>query len=135
MAKRVSKDAVDPKSRHKGNLETEALLESKGVNYTSIRPVYIYGPLNYNLVKEWFFHKLKAGRPISNHKPGLQVTQFGHVKDLATAFIKVLGNQKASKQVYNILGERYVSFDGSARACAKVNFVIIFEVLIEKFIT
>ncbi|MFS7919650.1 hypothetical protein Hanom_Chr03g00215181 [Helianthus anomalus] len=50
-------DAVDPKSRHKGNLETEALLESKGVNYTSIRPVYIYGPLNYNLVEEWFFHR------------------------------------------------------------------------------
>ncbi|KAF5790467.1 putative NAD(P)-binding domain, NAD(P)-binding domain superfamily [Helianthus annuus] len=43
--------AVDPQSRHKGKLETEALLESKGVNYTSIRPVYIYGPLNYNRVE------------------------------------------------------------------------------------
>ncbi|XP_022033925.1 chloroplast stem-loop binding protein of 41 kDa b, chloroplastic isoform X1 [Helianthus annuus] len=57
-------DAVDPKSRHKGNLETEILLESKGVNYTSIRPVYIYGPLDYNPVEEWIFHRLKAGRPI-----------------------------------------------------------------------
>ncbi|XP_035843911.1 chloroplast stem-loop binding protein of 41 kDa b, chloroplastic-like [Helianthus annuus] len=112
-------DAVDPKSRHKGNLETEALLESKGVNYTSIRPVYIYGPLNYNPVEEWFFHRLKAGRPIPILKSGLQVTQLGHVKDLATTFIKVLENEKASKQVYNILGDRYVTFDGLARACAK----------------
>ena len=36
-------DAVDPKSRHKGKLDTEALLAASGVNYTSVRPVYIYG--------------------------------------------------------------------------------------------
>uniref|UniRef100_A0ACD6AA12 Uncharacterized protein n=1 Tax=Avena sativa TaxID=4498 RepID=A0ACD6AA12_AVESA len=112
-------DAVDPKSRHKGKLETESLLETSGVNWTSIRPVYIYGPLNYNPVEEWFFHRLKAGRPIPIPGAGNQVTQLGHVKDLAEAFIKVLGNSKASKQVYNISGAKYVTFDGLARACAK----------------
>uniref|UniRef100_A0A453JLS7 NAD-dependent epimerase/dehydratase domain-containing protein n=1 Tax=Aegilops tauschii subsp. strangulata TaxID=200361 RepID=A0A453JLS7_AEGTS len=112
-------DAVDPKSRHKGKLETESLLETSGVNWTSIRPVYIYGPLNYNPVEEWFFHRLKAGRPIPIPNAGNQITQLGHVKDLATAFIKVLGNPKASKQVYNISGSKYVTFDGLARACAK----------------
>ncbi|KAF7063308.1 hypothetical protein CFC21_069834 [Triticum aestivum] len=112
-------DAVDPKSRHKGKLETESLLETSGVNWTSIRPVYIYGPLNYNPVEEWFFHRLKAGRPIPIPNAGNQITQLGHVKDLATAFIKVLDNPKASKQVYNISGSKYVTFDGLARACAK----------------
>lgn len=73
-------DAVDPKSRHKGKLETESLLESRGVNWTSIRPVYIYGPLNYNPVEEWFFHRLKAGRPIPVPNSGVQITQLGHVK-------------------------------------------------------
>ncbi|KAL5582631.1 hypothetical protein UlMin_015073 [Ulmus minor] len=112
-------DAVDPKSRHKGKLETESLLESRDVNWTSIRPVYIYGPLNYNPVEEWFFHRLKAGRPIPIPNSGNQITQLGHVKDLATAFIQVLGNEKASKQVFNISGEKYVTFDGLAKACAK----------------
>ncbi|KAJ7977840.1 Chloroplast stem-loop binding protein of 41 kDa b, chloroplastic [Quillaja saponaria] len=112
-------DAVDPKSRHKGKLETESLLESRDVNWTSIRPVYIYGPLNYNPVEEWFFHRLKAGRPIPVPNSGIQITQLGHVKDLATAFIQVLGNEKASKQVFNISGEKYVTFDGLAKACAK----------------
>ncbi|KAI4349885.1 hypothetical protein L6164_010428 [Bauhinia variegata] len=112
-------DAVDPKSRHKGKLETESLLESKGVNWTSLRPVYIYGPLNYNPVEEWFFHRLKAGRPIPVPNSGIQITQLGHVKDLAKAFVLVLGNDKASKQVFNISGEKYVTFDGLARACAK----------------
>ncbi|RWV79723.1 hypothetical protein GW17_00059097 [Ensete ventricosum] len=73
-------DAVDPKSRHKGKLETESLLDSRGVNWTSIRPVYIYGPLNYNPVEEWFFHRLKAGRPIPIPSSGVQITQLGHVK-------------------------------------------------------
>ncbi|KAG6408610.1 hypothetical protein SASPL_131628 [Salvia splendens] len=109
-------DAVDPKSRHKGKLETESLLASRDVNWTSIRPVYIYGPLN---VEEWFFHRLKAGRPIPVPNSGIQITQLGHVKDLATAFIKVLGNPNASKEVFNISGDKYVTFDGLARACAK----------------
>ncbi|XP_057493447.1 chloroplast stem-loop binding protein of 41 kDa b, chloroplastic [Actinidia eriantha] len=112
-------DAVDPKSRHKGKLETESLLESKDVNWTSIRPVYIYGPLNYNPVEEWFFHRLKAGRSIPIPSSGIQITQLGHVKDLAKAFVQVLCNEKASKQVFNISGEKYVTFDGLARACAK----------------
>lgn len=42
------------------------------------------------------------------------------MQDLATAFIKVLGNEKASKEVFNISGEKYVTFDGLAKACAKV---------------
>ncbi|KAK8712430.1 hypothetical protein V6N13_147670 [Hibiscus sabdariffa] len=112
-------DAVDPKSRHKGKLNTESLLEKSGVNWTSLRPVYIYGPLNYNPVEEWFFHRLKAGRPIPIPNSGVQITQLGHVKDLATAFVRVLGNEKASKQVFNISGDKYVTFDGLAKACAK----------------
>ncbi|KAK1293754.1 hypothetical protein QJS10_CPB17g00954 [Acorus calamus] len=112
-------DAVDPKSRHKGKLETESLLASRGVNWTSVRPVYIYGPLNYNPVEEWFFHRLKAGRPIPIPNAGNQITQLGHVKDLARAFVTVLGNAKASKQVFNISGAKYVTFDGLAKACAK----------------
>ncbi|KAI5013433.1 hypothetical protein ZWY2020_034545 [Hordeum vulgare] len=85
-------DAVDRKSRHKGKLETQSLLETSG---------------------------LKAGRPIPIPNAGNQITQLGHVKDLATAFIKVLGNPKASKQVYNISGSKHVTFDGIARACKK----------------
>lgn len=112
-------DAVDPKSRHKGKLDTESLLQTRGVNWTALRPVYIYGPLNYNPVEEWFFHRLKDGRPIPIPGSGIQITSLGHVKDLATAFLCVLGNDVASGQVYNITGEKYVTFDGLARACAK----------------
>ncbi len=36
-----------------------------------------------------------------------QVTQLGHVKDLATAFVKCLGNKKAYNQIYNVAGAWY----------------------------
>lgn len=41
-------------------------------------------------------------------------------QDLARAFVLVLGNEKASKQVFNISGDKYITFDGLAKACAKV---------------
>ena len=64
-------------------------------------------------------HRIAAGRPIPVPGSGLQVTQLGHVKDLADAFRLCLGNPKAFKQIYNISGERLVTFDGIARACAE----------------
>lgn len=97
-----------PPLNPQGKLDTESLLSRSGVNWTSIRPVYIYGPLNYNPVEEWFFHRLKAGRPIPVPNSGMQVTQLGHVKDLAVAFNRVLLNPVAAKQIYNISGERCV---------------------------
>jgi len=59
-----------------GKLDTEKLLTDKGINFTSVRPVYIYGPLNYNPVEEWFFHRIKAGRPIPVPNSGQQVSDF-----------------------------------------------------------
>lgn len=111
-------DAVDPNSRHKGKFETEAALDAAGLPWTSVRPVYIYGPGNYNDVEAWFFDRIVRDRPIPVPGDGLAITQLGHVQDLATAMVKVLGNDTAKGQVYNISGDRYITFNGLARACA-----------------
>jgi nucleoside-diphosphate-sugar epimerase len=111
-------DPVDPKSRHKGKFETETYLAEQGIPFTSIRPVYIYGPQNYNDLEAWFFDRIVRDRPVSIPGNGMHITQFGHVQDLASAMTAVLGNPKAIGQTYNISGDRYVTFDGLARACA-----------------
>jgi nucleoside-diphosphate-sugar epimerase len=111
-------DAVDPKSRHKGKHETESYLATSGIPWTSIRPTYIYGPQNYNDLEAWFFDRILRDRPLPIPGNGLHLTQFGHVWDLAAAMAAVLGNQSAIAQIYNISGDRAVSFDGLARACA-----------------
>ena len=114
----IEGDAVDPKSRHKGKFETEAYLTQQGLPVTSIRPTYIYGPQNYNDLEAWFFDRIVRNRPIPIPGNGLHITQFGHVKDLAAAMAAILGKSQAVGQIYNVSGDRYVTFDGLARACA-----------------
>ena len=111
-------DAVDPKSRHKGKHETEAYLKQFGIPFTSIRPTYIYGPQNYNPLESWFFDRVVRDRPICIPGNGMHLTQLGHVWDLAQAMTQVIGNEKAIGEIYNISGDRFVTFDGLARACA-----------------
>jgi nucleoside-diphosphate-sugar epimerase len=114
----VEGDAIDPNSRHKGKHETESYLMGQGIPVTSIRPTYIYGPQNYNDLDAWFFDRLIHDRPIPIPGNGTHFTQFGHVQDLAVAMTKVLGNKQAIGQIYNISGDRYVTFDALARQCA-----------------
>lgn len=114
----IEGDPVDPKSRHKGKHDTETYLAELGIPFTSIRPTYIYGPQNYNDLEAWFFDRIVRDRPIPIPGNGQHFTQFGHVRDLANAMTKVLGNRKAVGQIYNVSGDRYVTFDGLARACA-----------------
>ncbi|HIK32011.1 MAG TPA: NAD-dependent epimerase/dehydratase family protein [Oscillatoriales cyanobacterium M59_W2019_021] len=115
----VEGDPVDPKSRHKGKFETETYLQEKGLPFTSIRPVYIYGPQNYNPLESWFFDRIIRDRPIPIPGNGQHITQLGHCADLAEAMAAVLENKKAIGQIYNISGDRYVTFDGLAKACAQ----------------
>ena len=114
----VEGDAVDPNSRHKGKHHTEAYLAESGIPWTSIRPVYIYGPQNYNDLEAWFFDRIVRDRPIPI-PGGKFITQFGHIQDLAMAMASVLGNETAIGRIYNISGDRYVTFDGLAYACAE----------------
>jgi UDP-glucose 4-epimerase len=111
-------DPTDPKSRHKGKFETETYLAQAGLPWTSVRPTYIYGAQNYNDLEAWFFDRIVRDRPLPIPGNGLDLTQFGHVKDLARAMVGILGNRQAIGQVYNVSGDRCVTFDGLVRACA-----------------
>lgn len=115
----IEGDLEDVKSRHKGKLETEAYLRSSGIPFTSIRPTYIYGPMNYNPLEEYFFLRLAAGRPVCIPGHGAHLTGLGHVEDLATAMAQVIGREKAKGQVYNIQDTQSASFEGIALLCAQ----------------
>ncbi|PSB12873.1 3-beta hydroxysteroid dehydrogenase [Pleurocapsa sp. CCALA 161] len=112
-------DPVDPNSRHKGKHHTEAYLAESGIPWTSVRPCYIYGPQNYNDLEAWFFDRIVRDRPLPIPGNGKYMTQFGHVQDLAIAMAKILGNETAINKIYNLSGDRYVTFDGLAYACAE----------------
>jgi nucleoside-diphosphate-sugar epimerase len=115
----IEGDGIDPNSRHRGKFETEAYLQAQGVPFTSVRPVYIYGPHNYNPLESWFFDRVVRDRPLPIPGNGMHLTQLGHVEDLARAMVAILGNSRAIGQIYNISGTKAVTFDGLARACAE----------------
>lgn len=112
-------DPIDPNSRHKGKHHTEDYLAKSGIPWTSVRPSYIYGPQNYNNLEAWFFDRIARNRPIPIPGNGKYLTQFGHIQDLVVAMSQILGNQTAVGKIYNISGDRYVTFDGLAYACAE----------------
>jgi len=109
----------DPNSRHKEKLGCENLLDAKGFNWTSIRPVYIYGPLNYNPVERYFFDRVARGRPVCVPFEGRYITQLGHCEDLADFMVKCIDNPRVRGQCYNVSGEEFVTFNGMAKACAE----------------
>jgi len=111
-------DATDPKSRHLGKAQTEAYMVDAGIPYTSIRPTYIYGALNYNPLEQWFFERLAAGRPVCVPGHGAHLTGLGHVRDLATAMAATIETDASIGQVYNIQDRHAVTFDGVARTAA-----------------
>jgi len=115
----TEKTPGDPNSRHKEKLGCENLLDARGFNWTSIRPVYIYGPLNYNPVERFFFDRVSRDRPVCIPFEGRYITQLGHCEDLADFMCKCVGNPAVSKQAYNISGEDYVTFAGMAQLCAE----------------
>eukprot|EP00595_Chromulina_sp_UTEXLB2642_P000009 CAMPEP_0196762020 /NCGR_PEP_ID=MMETSP1095-20130614/1353_1 /TAXON_ID=96789 ORGANISM="Chromulina nebulosa, Strain UTEXLB2642" /NCGR_SAMPLE_ID=MMETSP1095 /ASSEMBLY_ACC=CAM_ASM_000446 /LENGTH=329 /DNA_ID=CAMNT_0042112239 /DNA_START=73 /DNA_END=1059 /DNA_ORIENTATION=+ len=115
----VEGDAEDVKSRHKGKLETEAYLKQIGIPYTAIRPTYIYGPLNYNPLEEYFFARVTENRPVVIPGHGQHLTGLGHVEDLAIAMAQIIGRDVAKGKVYNIQDEQSVTFEGLAKLCGQ----------------
>jgi len=111
----------DPNSRHKEKLSCENYLAEKGLNWTAIRPVYIYGPLNYNPVERFFFDRVTRDRPVCVPFGGKYITQLGHCEDLANFMVKCIGNPNVKGQVYNVSGEDFVTFDGMAKLCAEAS--------------
>lgn len=117
----LERDPVDPKSRHKGKLDSEECLKQLGVPWCSFRPTYICGPGNYNPVERYFFERVDAGRPVCIPGHGAHLTGLGHVQDLAVAMANVVDRYTITNgKVYNVQNTQAISFDGVAKAAAAV---------------
>ena len=116
----LERDPVNPKSRHKGKLDSENALRSLGIPFCSFRPTYICGPQNYNPVERYFFERVDADRPVCIPGHGQHLTGLGHVEDLAVAFANVIGREdRTTGKVYNVQNTQAITFDGVAKAAAK----------------
>lgn len=117
----LERDPTDPKSRHKGKLDSENCLSTLGLKWCSFRPTYICGPQNYNPVERYFFERIDAGRPVCIPGHGQHLTGLGHVEDLAVAMANVIDRtDRTTGKVYNCQNSQAITFDGVAKTAAKV---------------
>jgi nucleoside-diphosphate-sugar epimerase len=94
----------DPYIRHKAT--TERLLfrmhSQRGLPVVTFRPPFVYGP-NTNYYREQFFwDRLRAGRPIIIPGDGHRLMQFAYVNDLVLAMRKAMTEPRAVGEAFNV---------------------------------
>jgi len=95
---------TDPYVRHKAT--TERLLfrmhSQSGLPVVTFRPPFVYGP-NTNFYREQFFwDRLRAGRPVIIPGDGHRLMQFAYVQDVVQAMIRSMDEPRAVGEAFNI---------------------------------
>jgi 2'-hydroxyisoflavone reductase len=95
---------VDPYVRHKAT--TERLLfrmhAQSGFPVVTFRPPYIYGGNNPFYREQFFWDRMRAGRPIIIPGDGYRLMQFAYVTDLVQALTRAMVEPKAVGEAFNI---------------------------------
>ena len=95
---------VDPYVRHKAT--TERLLfrmhAHSGFPVVTFRPPYIYGGNNPFYREQFFWDRLRAGRPIIIPGDGYRLMQFAYITDLVQAMVRAMVEPKAVGEAFNI---------------------------------
>jgi nucleoside-diphosphate-sugar epimerase len=94
----------DPYVRHKAT--TERLLfrmrRKTGLPVVTFRPPFVYGPANPFYREQFFWDRLRAGRPIVIPGDGYRLMQFVYVNDLVEAMIRSMEEPRAEGEAFNI---------------------------------
>jgi 2'-hydroxyisoflavone reductase len=92
-------------------LKLGELGEQRGLPYTSLRPVFIYGKYNYAPRESYFFKLIAQNKPIVVPLLPQSVFSMVSVWDVAHIIIACLGNPKAFNNAYNLAAEELICYD------------------------
>lgn len=104
---------------------TERLLlqahRERGFPASIVRPWMVFGPGNPSVAREQlFFLRVERGRPVLLPYNGYIHIQYGHVGDLARAFVQMAGNRRCFGEAYNITGPDAITMNGYLQIIAKL---------------
>src|SRR5579864_5265439 len=95
---------VNPYVRHKAG--SERLLfrmhTQSGLPAVTFRPPFVYGPNNPFYREQFFWDRLRAGRPVVIPGDGHRLMQFAYVHDVVQAMIRAMVEPKAVGEAFNI---------------------------------
>jgi nucleoside-diphosphate-sugar epimerase len=94
----------EPYARHKAT--TERLLfrmhSLTGLPVVTFRPPFVYGPNNPFYREQFFWDRLRAGRPVIIPGDGHRLMQFAFVHDIVQAMVRAMVEPKAVGEAFNI---------------------------------
>ena len=93
-----------------------ALGRERGFPVTTLRPAFVYGPLNPFEREAFFWDRLLANRP----GDGLALMQWVHVQDVARAALLAAGVDGATRHAYNLANTPPISQVDFVRLLARV---------------
>jgi 2'-hydroxyisoflavone reductase len=95
---------AEPYVRHKAT--TERLLfrmhSQSGLPVVTFRPPFVYGPNNPFYREQFFWDRLRAGRPVVIPGDGHRLMQFAYVQDVVQAMVRAMVEPKAVGEAFNI---------------------------------
>jgi nucleoside-diphosphate-sugar epimerase len=90
-------------TKYAGEVMTETFGRRYGIPYSIVRPSAVYGPYDINRrVSQIFVENALLGKPITLYSGGKQSLDFTYVEDTASGIIKVLFDDRAEGEAFNI---------------------------------
>ena len=98
--------------RKKIELEDELIdaCGAAGINYTILRPTFIYGPFNYAPRESYFIELIAKGLAVPVPSDSTSRFNFCYVIDIAHALMACIGNEKAYNDVFNLANDEILTY-------------------------
>jgi 2'-hydroxyisoflavone reductase len=95
---------AEPYVRHKATAERLLfrMHAQTGFPVVTFRPPFLYGANNPFYREQFFWDRLRAGRPIVIPGDGHRLMQFAHVNDLVQAMVRAMVEPRAVGEAFNI---------------------------------
>ncbi|HSB47435.1 MAG TPA: NAD-dependent epimerase/dehydratase family protein [Candidatus Bilamarchaeum sp.] len=103
---------------NRGKVACETVLSESGIQYASVRPVYILGPNNYVPRESFIYSRLQRGQEIALPGNGQAIAQFVFADEVAES-IALIAKKKA-KGAFNCCGDDLVTLQGLVEMMAGI---------------
>ena len=91
--------------------EVRKVCGDRGIPYTILRPAILYGPYNYAPRESAYIQMMVVNHVLPHFTDADGSFQFVYVKDAAHAVLRVIGNDTAYGQAYNLCQDEIVTYD------------------------
>lgn len=98
----------------------ECLLKQRGLNFSIVRPTYIYGPFDYSRRLVYIFERIITGKKVLIKGNGKNILQLCYVDDLVLLMISMIDNKVSFNEDFNVGGDDKITLEDLIHVCAHI---------------